>query len=358
MDELEAYERRFRRAGLPMFVAGRTAREEVWTRATPILALVFAVELLGAIDLQWSAAANAGALAGGLAILLGALALINRLRGRPALARPEDVDTPELVGFVVVPALLPLIFGGQTTSALVTALGNLAVLAVLYGVIAYGLLSIVRWAGRRLAGQLAASLLLLARAIPLLMLFSVVLFLTTEMWQVFGEMDDASLVAIAALLVAVGTLFLAARLPREVGALEDAVTTSPTAPPLDHRQRLNVGLVMFVSQALQVLVVSLAVGAFFVAFGLLAVDGPLVRTWLGNPADALVDADVLGVHVVLYLELLRVAAAIAAFSGLYYCIAVLTDATYREEFLDDLQVSLRETFHDRARYLEARAVAA
>jgi hypothetical protein len=36
---------------------------------------------------------------------------------------------------------------------------------------------------------------------------------------------------------------------------------------------------------------------------------------------------------------------------------VLTDATYREEFLDDLQVSLRETFRDRARYLEARAPA-
>jgi hypothetical protein len=37
---------------------------------------------------------------------------------------------------------------------------------------------------------------------------------------------------------------------------------------------------------------------------------------------------------------------------------VLSDAVYREEFLDELQTSLRETFGDRARYLDARAAAA
>ena len=33
---------------------------------------------------------------------------------------------------------------------------------------------------------------------------------------------------------------------------------------------------------------------------------------------------------------------------------MLSDSAYREEFLEDLQTSLRETFADRARYLEAR----
>jgi hypothetical protein len=40
-------------------------------------------------------------------------------------------------------------------------------------------------------------------------------------------------------------------------------------PDLSRRQRLNVGLVMFVSYSLQTLVVALAVGLFFVCFGLL-----------------------------------------------------------------------------------------
>ena len=345
---LDEFEARFRRAGLPLFVAGTTARTEVWTRAVPVLGLVFIGEVLGAIDLQWSPLANAGALLGGFAILLGGLALSNRARGRRALARPRDVGAVELAGFVLLPAVLPAIFGGQTRSAWVTAVGNLVLLAVLYGTIRYGLLSIVAWAARRLGGQLAASVVLLARAIPLLMLFSVVLFLTTEMWQTFARMDDASLAAIAGLLVGVGTLFLVARLPREVEALERDVGGGP---PLDRQQRLNVGLVMFVSHALQVLVVSLAVGVFFVAFGLLATPDSLLQTWIGQPPKEILT--VAGVQ--LYAELLRVSAAIAALSGLYYAIAVLTDATYREEFLSELERSMRETFVARAEYLALRA---
>ena len=52
MQDVEAYERRFRRAGLPLFIAGYSAREDVWTRAFPLLAIVFLGEVLGAIDLE------------------------------------------------------------------------------------------------------------------------------------------------------------------------------------------------------------------------------------------------------------------------------------------------------------------
>jgi hypothetical protein len=110
---------------------------------------------------------------------------------------------------------------------------------------------------------------------------------------------------------------------------------------------VNVGLVLFVSHALQVLVVSLAVGVFFVAFGLLATPASLLETWVGQPPDEVLTVG--GVH--LYAELLRVSAAIAAFSGLYYAIAVLTDATYREEFLSEIEVSMRATFAARTEYL-------
>ena len=34
---------------------------------------------------------------------------------------------------------------------------------------------------------------------------------------------------------------------------------------------------------------------------------------------------------------------------------MLTEKAYREEFLDDLETSLRETFIERARYLDLRA---
>src|SRR5207247_2008068 len=163
-----------------------------FNRVVPLLALVFIGELLGAVDLSWSPLANVAAVAGGIAILLVAIGAVNRARARPFFAVPETVGVVELTAFVVVPALLPLIFGGP--------------------------------------------------------------------------------------VIALGSAFLVARLPREVRALErDA---GAEGPALDARQRLNVGLVLLMSQALQVLFVSLAIGAFFVALGLLIVDQELLRTWI------------------------------------------------------------------------------
>ncbi len=148
-------------------------------------------------------------------------------------------------------------------------------------------------------------------------------------------------------------MFIIARLPREVANLERAVGTEP---PLERRQRVNVGLVMFVSQALQVLVVALAVAGFFVLFGALAV-GPEVReSWIGSTGDVVGPTiPLFGEDVQVTAELLSVSAGIGAFSALYYAIAVLTDATYRDEFLEELTSEMTDTFQARADYLAARA---
>lgn len=347
MDELAAYERRFRRAGLPLLIDDYSASEDIFTRVAPLLAFVAFLEVFGAVDLSWPWWANVATLLGAVGVLLGALALRNRARGRRALAIPERVGAVELAGFVLVPALLPAIFNQQLTSALVTAAGNVVLLLLCWGVVGFGLLSIVRWAGSRLLTQLAASIPLVARAVPLLMLFAVVLFLTTEMWQVFAEMGDASLVAVVALLVFVGSFFVVGRLPREVGVLAGE-------SDLSRAQRINVGLVLFVSQSLQVLVVAFAVGVFFVVFGLLAISDGVLDAWLGHPGDAIVDVTIFGIDVRPTRELLRVATAIAALSGLYYAIAVLVDPTYREEFLEEVTGDMRVTFAEHSRYLTLR----
>src|SRR3954447_26485634 len=261
MPTVEDYERQFRRAGLPAFIDDYSATRDVYTRAAPVLTLVFLGEMLGAIDLQWSWIANVGAAVGGLLILLLAWAAANVVRGRPPYSLPHDVGQAELALFVLVPALLPLIFGGQWQSALVTAGANLALLAVVYGVVGYGVLSIVRWVAVRLVGELGASAVRLARAIPLILGGAVILFLTTELWQVFSDIALDKLFILAGFFVAIGTVFLAARLPGEVRRLESE------GPELNRRQRVNVGLVLFVSQALQVLLVSAGVGVFFVVLG-------------------------------------------------------------------------------------------
>ena len=343
------YEDAFRRAGLPSFIASRTAREDVWTRALPLLGLVLALEVLGAVDLALSVAANVALLLVAAGVLLGGLAAVNALRGRALLAGPAQVGTPELAGFVVLPALLPLVLNGQPVSALVTAAGNLLLLGVLYGVIGYGLVSIVRWAGRRLLGQLSTAGNLVARAIPLLLLFTLVLFVNTEMWQVFAELPTARVVAVVVLLAVVATVFLVVRVPREVGTLQAGL--GPASPPLDRRERVNVGLVLLVAQGLQVLVVAVAVGAFFVALGMLTVSTSLTQTWTGAPPDVLLGSG----DFALTAELLRVAATIAGISGFYYAIAVVTDATYREEFASEITSEMEQSFADRVAYLALRA---
>jgi hypothetical protein len=350
--ELADYERRFRRAGLPLFIEDYSAREDVWTRAAPLLALVFIGEMLGAIDLDWPVLANLAAALGGLAILLGAFGLLNVARGRPFWSLPQDVGSAELTAFVVIPAVLPLIFGGQWGSALVTAAANLVLLALAFGVIRYGLFAIVRWTGARLFEQLAASLSVISRAVPLLLVFALVLFINTEMWQVFSRMPDAFLILVGVLFVLAGSVFVAAQIPREVRELEEGAGAA--GPQLETPQRFNVGLVMFVGQALQILVVSLAIGAFFVVFGALAVGADVREAWEVEHQSVVLRLTLFGEPLHVTEALLRVSGGIAAFSGLYYAIAVLTDSTYREEFRDELTGEMADSFAARAEYLELR----
>ena len=347
--ELEAYERRFRHAGLPLFIEGWNASEDVFTRAVPLFALVFMGELLGALDSDWTWWQNLAAGVGGLAILLSGFGLLNLARRRRFFELPHRVGRVELAIFVILPALLPLIFSGQVVSALVTAAANLVLLGVVYLVIGFGFVFILRWAARQLPQGLTASLAVLTRAVPLLLVFSLVLFINTEMWQVFSLMPQAYLAAVAGLLALVAAAFLVGRLPREVVRLQG------DGPALNPRQRVNVGLVMFVSQALQVLVVSAAMAGFFVIFGALTI-GPEVReSWIGSTGTAVGPSlELLGGRLTVTEELLRVSGAIAAFGGVYYAIAVLTDSTYREEFLEDIVGELRETFALRAEYLSLR----
>ena len=346
------YETRFRRAGLPLFIEDYSPATDIFNRAVPILGAVFIAEMLGAVDLEWTLVANLGAVLGGLVILLVGIAAANRLRGRPFRSVPGTVGRLELAGFVLLPALLPLVFGGQWRSAIVTSAANLLLLGLILAIVGFGLVSILRWTLSRLLRQLASSLALLMKAVPLLMIFAVVLFLTTEMWQVFSEADGVSLAVLGGILVALGTIFLVARLPGEVKSLEREA--GEAGPPLRRRQRLNVGLVLFVSQALQVLFVSLSVGVFFVAFGLLAIDADILREWVGSGGDVLASFEIGGREAILTSELLRVSGAIAAFTGLYFAISMLTDELYRREFLDELTGEMRASFRDRAEYLRLR----
>jgi hypothetical protein len=346
--EIAEYERSFRRAGLPNLIEDYSATEDVFTHALPFLALVFVVEMLGAVNLAWdSVLANVGAFLGGVALMFGAFGVLNVVRGRAFASIPRKVGTPELVAFVLLPSLLPLVFGGQWRSALVTLAGQLFLLGLVYVVVAYGVFSIVRWAGTRFLTQLRASLSLMVRALPLLLFFALVTFFTNEYWQMFASTRGVRYGVAIGLFALLGAAFLMVRIP---GSVRDLERESHLDVPLRRAQRANVGVVIFVSQALQVLFVTTAVGIFFVVFGTLLVNLDIQRDWM-QTVPTLYDLPLVGTSLGLTHELLRVAIGTASFSGLYYTVAMVVDSSYRDEFVTGITDEMRETFAARSDYL-------
>ncbi|HLF41060.1 MAG TPA: hypothetical protein VI854_06245 [Acidimicrobiia bacterium] len=358
--------------GVPHFIDGYSATHDVFTRALPVLTFLFLVEILGAVNLDWPWWANVAVLPAAFALLLAAWMLANRWRGRPLLQRPDELGVPELAAFVLAPALLPLVFGGQLVSAAVTALGNLTILAVIYLVTSYGLVPMTRWAAVQLRHQLASVLGLMARALPLVLLFGIFLMLSAEVWEISAGMEGPFFWAVAGLFFALGTMFLVSRLPREVRRLaayaetddlrQRLVGTPAEAlpvhgalsepPPLTWRQWGNLGLVLLFSQGLQVLLVSVLLGLFFVAFGLLAFRPETMAAWSGRSlAEPLATFELWGRDVRLTTELLRVSGFLAAFSGLYFSVTAVTDDTYRQEFYEDVVADVRQALAVRAAYL-------
>ena len=348
-DRVTELERSFRRAGVPTFIDGYSARH-AFAKALPLLVLVFILEILNALNRDFRFWANVGFLAGGVAIALGIIGLLNVSRGARFLSVPSRVGPQEMAVFVLVPPALPLIFGVQQRSAVVTLVGNVALIGVVYLVLGFGALSILEWAGLRFVSLFAASLSVLVRALSLLLFFLLVIFFTTETWQIWTVPQVPLFVAAAGLFLILAAGFLLLRLPGSVRGLE--VEAELQGGPLSRPQRVNVGLVVFLSQFLQVVFVASAVWLFFVVFGSLLVTEGVRELWLGSAGDALWRIPFLGeTTIVITEELLRVATGMASFAALYYAVATQLDEAYRDEVVERIAEQMKETFARRAEYL-------
>ncbi|GAA0610991.1 hypothetical protein HPO96_30070 [Kribbella sandramycini] len=350
--ELAQYERQFRRAGLPLFIEDFSPTHDIFNRAAPLLTLVFLTEMLGATSLKDKVWQNVLAAGLALLVLITAFGVLNVVRKRPFFSFPSRFGLPELAVFVFLPALLPLVTENQLKQFFVFAIGNLLLVGAVYVVVGYGLIATTYWSLRRIAGELANSLTSLVRALPLLLVFSLVLFINTEMWQVFSGMPVAFIVLSVLAFTLLSTLFLMVRLPKELDAIEDDVKSDP---PLRRVQRLNLSVNLVIRQWVQALVVSTGVGLFFVAFGMLGISASIYESWSIPVGSWSLELKFLGHEMLLSASLVKVAIGIANFTGLYYSIALLTDSSYREEFLDNVSAELRSLFAARADYLVLRA---
>lgn len=370
---LPATERWFYRRGLPFFVEDYRASTDVWTRATPFLAVTFVLQIGFAAtnmdDPWWSLSGLAFG-----ALLLGLYAWRNVRAGRSWRALPARVTWPFLAAYVVVPALVVLVSNGSLATLAETLVAALLLLLVTWLATRYAILPLAVWAVRYTVRGFYDLYRLATRALPLMLLFITFLFINTEVWQVAGTMGASRLWAVIAVFAGLGIAFIVGRVPAEVRLIEasagqeEVVAACQGTPmaeaarhltglgepvPLTPRQRRNIGLVMTVAQMVQVTLFALVVWTFFVAFGAIAISIAVQESWLAGLGEVVTYLPLGSGHGITQ-SLLRVSIFLGAFAGFYVTIYTATDGVYREQFYDRIRRDLEQSLYVRRAYVAAR----
>ncbi len=376
-------ERWFVRRGLPHAIDDYSTREDVLTRTVPFLSVVFLVEVTTtAFGDRFTGWGQLAALVGAVALVLLGMALVNRRRKRRRFALPDDIGPGELALFVLLPAASALVFDGSPREALVLVGVNVVLVGLAFGGAYFGLLPMILFGLRQVWRRLRTLAQLLSRVLPLLLLFVTFVFLNADVWQVANDFTPLSYALVNGAIAAVAFGFVAIRLPVELEQLArfdswdevSAIADRCGAPPLpalvdrdrqpvlelDRRDRRNVSVLLFVSYAVQVVLIGAIVAALLVVFGVLAIrertilqwtvqDGgtvhPLWRFRLGS-----------GTHVLTWQHL-AVSGFIGVFSMLQFAVQLLRDEEYRAEFSTDVSGEIREVLAVQALYEQVLAEA-
>ena len=379
MTERDRCERWFVRRGLPHLIDDYTATDDIFTRMAPFLAGVVFLEFFLAFGDRWTGWSQAVAFLGGIAALVGGVVLVNRIRGRRSFQLPDDIGVWELALYVVLP-IVPTVVGSQGSAvdnAVSVVAFNLVLLAVGYVVTSWALIPMMRWSFGQVRRQVTDVANLAMKSLPTLLIFSAFIFINAEMWQVANDFTLPLFGMVMLLLVGIGGIFIFVSVRRLTVDLarfsawgdvrprcantpvEEIIPAddepAPDTPPLVRRAEWNVNLLLFVAQGIQVLLVSLVITTFYVVFGLLTVREETLLQWttvgeLTYERDWAVDIAIFGTDLIFTRQLLLVALFIGMFSGLNFAVQVITDETYREEFIADMTAEVRDALAVRAVY--------
>jgi hypothetical protein len=232
---------------------------------------------------------------------------------------------------------------------------------------------IAGWALRRAFGSLGLLLPLLTRALPMLLLFVTFLFINAEVWQVSSSLDGGVLWGTVLFFGAAAVLFLVPRLAEELDAFDDSIVSAdlmaasqgtpleaaaqrlvdsdidlPEEAQVSGLQMVNLVLVLVIAQAVQVLLLAVAVFGFFIVFGAVAINDGVIESWTGEEVKHLFGIAVLSE------QLTQVSVFLAAFSGLYFTVYAITDELYRKEFFTVIMNELRRAVGARVIYRALR----
>ncbi|MCX2714677.1 hypothetical protein [Mycolicibacterium sp. J2] len=379
----------FLHRGLPLVLTRRVRSRALVERSAPMISAVGALtavtmllaEVTGERP-EYGYAVRLGVIAAVLLVAPFALTVLHRLDSRLGEAGRRSGAWVVMALFVVV---MPVTVSGWTGAAAaeVPLFVLISLLAIWLTYLGFG--SIAAWAFRFAWVQLGALGTLMSRALPLLML-TVVVYFTGELWQLAARMTRQRLWQTIGFLALVALVFVVATIRDEVQALRDgraeqtdparllagtplqpAPGWQPARTPLSRAENVNVVAIMVVSQTIQVVLFTTGLFAFFLALGVIAIPDDVTVLWSGEDhclapgneqfggAEPPCAGTWFGVHIPIPQTLVHTSLFVAVLSGLYFTVSTSVDPLYRQRFFDPLIADVAVSLAGRDAYLDLEA---
>ncbi|MET0701926.1 MAG: hypothetical protein ABWY93_19920 [Mycobacterium sp.] len=368
----------FLHRGLPLVLTRRVRSRALLARSAPMISGVGALtavtmllaELTGDHP-DYAYAVRLGIIAAVLVAAPFGLYLLHQIGTARGEAGRRTAALLVMAVFVVV---MPVTVNGWTGAAAAEAPAFLLISLVAVWLTYLGFGSIASWAFRFAWVQFGALGTLMSRALPLLMI-TVVVYFTGELWQLSARMTRQRLWQTIGFLALVAILFMVTTIRDEVRSLREdraestdatalladtplagLVDHDPVRTPLSRGEQVNVVAVMVVSQAIQVVFFTAGLFAFFLALGIVAIPDDVTVLWaaeetcaVGQPPCA---GTWFGVHVPVPQTVVHMSLFVAVLSGLYFTVSTSVDPLYRQRFFEPLIADVAVSLAGRDAYLE------
>jgi hypothetical protein len=375
---------------VPQLIEGYSSEQRIDRRAVPLIGIWIVVGTV----LIWMQLADRP-LASNVGSMLLALALTGTVTGgflwvrkHPPFGSLTRLDLLDIAVVGLLPGVVASVMTGDPGASVgFVTIGGLRLftpgfiligVGIIYAVVALGVFELAGWSLRHLLENVPQIITLVARTLPLLLILVVFLLFASELWQVSHEIGVVDLVAIIILLVIVAGVLVDTKSREEIRLIErrgpgstwpDLLAGTPAAGltgkmpstddlrPLRRLERLNLLVLMLISQLVQSLFVALMVTLFMVLLGMLAVPASVQEAWVGAPVNELIGFDFIGEPRTLSSQLLIASALLGGVCGLYFTGLALTDKTYRAEFHARVLADIDRIMAVRSVYLSLPGVA-
>lgn len=365
-----AAERWFLERGLPSVLRpGRLVRG-LWPRSAPALAafavLMASSALLVAITGKYTITIDGKPnrtewfVLAVVVLVLPAAALVGWLAARVESARRRGAVSAVAVAVIVLGGIV----GGPSPRPVFNLTIEAVIVAIVFVCTATGIGSIVGWAIRETTSNVALMGHLFVRALPVVLL-TVLVFFNTYVWLMAATVSRARLWLALLFLFGIAAVFLIsgtfdrvrpilqpdAKKPddaeRLVGTPFEAMPDRPRRIPLARIERVNVAIVLALSQIVQVMTVATVTSFIFFVLGLILLSPELLAQWTRNGSA---DGQILGMTFPVPQALIQTSMFLSALTFMYLSARTFTDTEQRTRFLDPLVDDLRLTLVARDRY--------